>query len=67
MIPIAVALQQAEAARVFVEVGIEMHLRRIGQRPPDPLARSGPHRQAVGVMDLRAPIVRARAGRSRRR
>ncbi len=35
----------------------EAHGRRIDERAPDPLAAAGPHREAVGVVDLRTPVV----------
>ena len=57
MIEIPVPLQQAEAARVVVEIRVQMQLRGIGERPPNPLSRSGPHRNSVRIMDLRPPIV----------
>src|SRR5690606_41793405 len=39
-----------------VDEGVEAQLARISQRPPDPLAGAGPQRQAVAVVDLRAPV-----------
>ncbi len=54
---VMVALHQAETARIVVEVGIDLKMRRVGKRPPDPLSDAGVHLQAVRVVDLRAPVV----------
>ncbi len=35
-----------------------MQLPGVRERAPDPLAGAGPHRQAVGIVNFRAPIVR---------
>jgi hypothetical protein len=56
MVEVAVALQQAEAARVAVHEHVEAQVARVQQRPPDPFAAAGPQRQAVGVVDFRAPV-----------
>ena len=56
MVEVAVALEQAETARVVVGEHVEAQVFGIAQRPPDPFAAAGPHRQAVGVVDLRAPV-----------
>ncbi|CDA01428.1 putative uncharacterized protein [Klebsiella variicola CAG:634] len=50
---IAVQLQQTEAARVLVLEGVELQLLRVIQRPADPFAVPQPHRQPIGVVDLR--------------
>ena len=52
-----VTLQEAEAPRVLVKVGIHPDAGRIYQRAPDPLAVAAPERQPVGVMNFRTPIV----------
>ena len=57
MIPIAVSLQQAETARIFIEIRIQVILCRIDQGPPNPFTGAGPHGQAVRVVNLRPPIV----------
>jgi len=42
MIKVAVALEQAEAARIMVEKGVEAQARRIDQGAPHPLTTAGP-------------------------
>jgi hypothetical protein len=41
MIEVAVALEQAEAARILIEKGIDAQARRIDQGAPEPLATAG--------------------------
>ena len=50
---ITVQLQQAKAFRVLILIGIELQLLRVVQRTADPLAVAEPHRETVGVVDLR--------------
>ncbi len=50
---IVIKLQQAEAARVLILIGVELQLLRVIQRTRDPLAAAAPHRQTIGVVDLR--------------
>ena len=50
---ITVQLQQTKAARVLVLEGVELQLLRVVQRPADPFAVAQPHRQPIGVVDLR--------------
>ena len=58
VIEIAVALQEAEATRTEVlEGGIDT-ARGVVERPPDALTHSGPQRQAIGIVDFRAPVDR---------
>src|SRR5437016_4369137 len=52
-----VTLQEAEAAWVFVGVGIHPDAGRIYQRAPDPLTVAAPERQAVRVVNFRTPII----------
>ena len=54
---VAVALQQAEAARVLVEKGRHRRLNRIVERAPDPFARSRMHQEPVRIVQLSAEIV----------
>src|SRR6266481_2410095 len=61
VIEISIALKQAEAPGIVVEIRIQMQLRRIDERAPDPFAGAGPHRYAVGIVDLGPPIVGAAA------
>ena len=56
MVEVAVALQQAEAARVVVGEARRHGPRRIVERPPDALARAGPHGEAVGIVHLGPPV-----------
>ncbi len=53
---VAVALHQAEAPGAVVLEAVDLHLGWIDQWPPQPLALAGPQRQAVAVMDFRAPV-----------
>ncbi len=48
-----VELQQPKAFRVIVQIGIELQPLRVVQRTGDPFAVAAPHRQAVGVVNLR--------------
>ncbi len=50
---VAIELQQTKPFRVLVGVGIELQFLRIIQRTTDPLAIAAPHRQTIGVVDLR--------------
>ena len=52
----AVALQQAEAARIVVGEGRDHDARRIVERTPEPLAGAGPHRQPVGIVHFGTPV-----------
>src|SRR3546814_5345946 len=61
----AVALRQAEAARVLVREAGEADTRRVAEGAPDPLARTGPHRQPVGIVHLRPPVDHGRLRRLR--
>ena len=56
---IAVALDQAEPARVLVAEGGDAQILRVEQRTPDPLALPGLHLETVAVVDLRPEIVEA--------
>ncbi len=58
MIEHAIALQQAEAARIGVGEAARNRLGRVAQRAPQPLALAGQQGEAVAVMDLRAPVGR---------
>ena len=57
MIEVVVALQKTKAARVAIEIRVKMHTGRVRERTPDPLARTGMHKQTVGIVDLRTPII----------
>ena len=52
-----IALQQTEAFRIFVEKRIKAQGGRIHEWSPDPFAGAIPHRESIGVVDLRAPII----------
>ncbi len=52
VLKVVVKLQQAETARVLILIGIVLQLLRVIQRTGDPFAAAGPHRQAIGIMDL---------------
>lgn len=54
---IAVPLQQAKAARVLIQEGIDPNIVRVQQRPPNPFVGMGPQRQPIRVVNLRAEIV----------
>src|SRR3546814_18134045 len=56
MVEVAIALRQSEAARVLVAEAGDRDPVRVVQRPPDPLAGPGPHRQAGGIMHPRPPV-----------
>src|SRR3546814_14615193 len=56
MVGVAVALQQAESAGAVVEEGGGDYPLGVVERPPDALAAAGPQREAVGIVDLRAPV-----------
>src|SRR3546814_12423675 len=53
---VAVALRQAEAARVVVDEARDGDLRRVVERAPDAFAAAGPDGEAVGIVHLRAPV-----------
>ncbi len=48
-----IKLQQAEAARVLILIGVELQTLRIVQRTRDPFAAAGPHRQPIAIVNLR--------------
>ncbi|CCJ88727.1 hypothetical protein BN132_655 [Cronobacter turicensis 564] len=48
-----VGLQQAKPFRVFIRERIKLQALRVIERAAHPLAVAAPHRQAVGVVDLR--------------
>ncbi|MNC17762.1 hypothetical protein D3C75_656530 [compost metagenome] len=48
-----VELQQTKTFRVIVGIGVVLQLLRVIERPRHPLAVTTPHRQAIGVMNLR--------------
>lgn len=50
---IAIQLQQAEPFRVVIGIGVELQLLRVVQRTANPLTVTAPHRQPIGVVDLR--------------
>src|SRR3546814_2486824 len=54
---VAVALHQAEAARVLVAEGADLQGSPVGQRTPDPLAPAGRQQHAVRIVHLRAEVV----------
>src|SRR6185437_3981873 len=54
---VPVPLNQSEALGVIVHVAVDLKLRRIVQRPPQPLTRARLHHQAVAVMHLRPPVI----------
>ncbi len=53
----AFALHEAESTRIVVDKTVGAQHRRIHQRPPDPLPGPGPYLQAVGIVNLRAPVI----------
>ncbi len=53
---LALALQQAKAARVVVGKCADLQVHRVGKRPPDNLARTIVDQQAVAVMHRRAKV-----------
>ena len=57
MLEDAVALHQAEAARIAVDEGGDGGLDRVAQRAPDPLAGAGVHQQPVGIVQFAAVVV----------
>ena len=57
MVEGAVALDQAEAARVVVDEGRDRRLGGVAERAPDPFAGAGVHQQAVGIVQFGAEIV----------
>ena len=58
---IALALHQAEAARIVVDEGADLEVGRIVERAPDLLAAAVLDREAVGIVHLGAEIVDAAA------
>ena len=54
---VAVQLQQAKTTRIFILESVELQLLRVVQRTAHPFAVAQPHRQAVGVVDLRMDSV----------
>src|SRR5262245_6452190 len=42
MVEAAIALQQTEATRILVNIGVEAEMRRIDQGTPDPFPMTGP-------------------------
>ena len=64
---IALALHQAEAARIVVDEGADLKVGRVVERAPELLAAPVLDRKAVGVVHLGAEIVDAAAIVRRRR
>ena len=59
---IALALDEAEAARVLVNEAVHAQLTRIGERAPQPLSLAGLRKQAIAVVHLGAVVIEAPAG-----
>src|ERR1700757_1935555 len=56
MVKVPVSLQQSKSAGVSITKRGYFDVLRIVQRSPEMFTGTGPNRQAVGIMDFRAPI-----------
>src|SRR5690606_19943247 len=54
---IAIALKETETPRVLVRKGGRAGDCRVVKRPPDPLAGASIHRQPVGIVNFRPPVL----------
>ena len=61
-VEIALALNQTEAARIFVHETIDPQFARIAQRTPDPFPVTGFRHEADAVVNLRTVVVKASRG-----
>ena len=56
VVEFAVALQQPEAARVFIGKRGDPHFVRVDERPPEPFAAAALQQEAVGIVHFRTEI-----------